>query len=265
MPPKRSEDAADTGGARAIERLVGILTVLAEEGRPLGIAEVAEGTGLPQATVHRLLGAFVASGWVDKDPATSRYRLGHSMLGPAAVALASAPLIERGQPILSRMSAIAEGANVLIGVIVGRNVVFLALASAGQESAMLSPGFSRPAHCSAAGKVLLAFLTPEERRRIFRGRTQLRRYTPNTITDLEALESHLEGVRHNGYAVDMGEFREYQRSVAVPIHDGSGHVIAAMVSSGTGDGMTPERLTFLRQEMSILADELSRQAGLDTD
>lgn len=264
MPHKRGSDLGDAGGATAVERLVGILTVLAEEGRPLGIAEVAEGTGLPQATVHRLLGSFLATGWVEKDAATSRYRLGHGILGPAAVALATAPLVERGQPIVNRMAEIAGG-TVLIGVLVGRNVVFLAVGSPAQESASLRPGFNRPAHCSAAGKVLLAFLSPEARRRVFRSRSQLRRYTPNTITDPEELEAHLEEVRHQGYGVDLGEFREYQRSVAVPIHGGDGKVIAAMVCSGRAERMTPEHMTFIREEMSILADELSRQAGLSQD
>jgi DNA-binding IclR family transcriptional regulator len=247
-----------------VERLVAVLTVLAEEGRPLGIAEVADGSGLPQATVHRLLAAFVASGWVEKDTATSRYRLGHGLLGPAAVALAHAPLIERGQPILNRMTEIA-GANCLLGVLVGRNVVFLAWGAGSQDSASIRPGLNRPAHCSAAGKVLLAFLPAEERRRVFRGRQELRRYTPATITSLPDLEAHLEHVRARGYATDMGEFREYQRSVAVPIHDATGHVVAAMVCSGQAERMTPEHMTSIRQEMSILAEELSRQAGLGED
>jgi DNA-binding IclR family transcriptional regulator len=186
------------------------------------------------------------------------------MLGPAAVALAHAPLLERGQPIIARMAEIAN-ANVLIGVLVGRNVVFLALSSAGQETATMRPGLTRPAHSSAAGKVLLASLTPEQRRRIFRGRKQLKQYTPNTITDIEELERHLDEVRRDGYAVDMGEFREYQRSVAVPIHDADGRVVAAMVCSGRIERMTPDHMIFLREEMSILADELSRQAGLVTD
>jgi DNA-binding IclR family transcriptional regulator len=259
MPGKPNGDS-DGSGAKAVERLVGILNVLAEEGRPLGVAEVAEGAGLPQATAHRLLTSFVAAGWVDKDAPTSRYRLGHSMLGPAAVALTNSPLLERGQPIIARMAQIA-GANVLIGVLVGRNVVFLALGSAGQETATMRPGLSRPAHSSAAGKVLLASLSAQERRRIFRGLQQLKQYTPNTITDLDELERHLEHVRREGYAIDMGEFREYQRSVAVPIHNADGHVIAAMVCSGRTDRMTPELLTFLREEMSILADQLSREAG----
>jgi DNA-binding IclR family transcriptional regulator len=260
MPAKSSGDA-DQAGAKAVERLVGILTVLAEEGRPLGIAEVADAASLPQATVHRLLTALRATGWVDKDAATARYRLGHSMLGPAAVALATAPLLERGQPILARVAEMAGG-PVLLGVLVGRNVVFLAISTPGQESATMRPGFTRPAHSSAAGKVLLAALTAEERRRLFRGRNRLRGYTDATITDVDELEAHLEAVRRQGYAYDMGEFREYQRSVAVPVTDAEGHVLAAMVCSGRTEQMTPERLTFLREEMSILADQLARQAGL---
>jgi DNA-binding IclR family transcriptional regulator len=261
MPARRHGDAGESG-AKAVERLVTVLTVLAEEGRPLGIAEVAEGTGLPQATAHRLLNAFVATGWVEKDAATARYRLGIGMLGPAAAALAHAPLVERGIPVLARMAEISK-ANVLLGVLVGRVVVFLA--SATNEASSLRPGISRPVHCSAAGKVLLAFMTQEERRRIFRGRREFRRYTDNTITSLEELEAQLDQVRAQGYALDMGEYRDYQRSVAVPVHDARGRVIAAMTCSGRVERMTPEHMAFVREEMGVVAEELSRQAGLADD
>jgi DNA-binding IclR family transcriptional regulator len=261
MPARRNGDAGEAG-AKAVERLVAVLTVLAEESRPLGIGEVADGAGLPQATAHRLLNAFVATGWVEKDAATARYRLGLGMLGPAAAALAHAPLVERGMPLLSRMAEISK-ANVLLGVLVGRNVVFLATAT--HESATIRPGISRPVHCSAAGKVLLAFMPTEERARVFRGRRQFRQYTEHTITTLDDLNAHLEQVRARGWAVDMGEYRDYQRSVAVPVHDARGRVIAAMTCSGRLERMTPEHMSFVREEMSVLAEELSRQSGLSDD
>jgi DNA-binding IclR family transcriptional regulator len=254
----------EASGTKAVERLVSIMTVLAEEGRPLGIGEVAEGAGLPQATAHRLLNAFVATGWVDKDPSTSRYRIGNGILGPAAVALAHAPLIERGQPIIDRMAEVANMTSVL-AVLVGRNVVYLARSSPTHAVSSYRAGMTRPAHCSASGKAMLAFRSPEERARLFRGRRQLRQFTPNTITEIEELEKHLDQARRNGYAVEHGEFREYQHGIAVPIHDASGRVIAAMSCTGHAESLTAERIAFLREEMAVLGEELSRQAGLGSD
>lgn len=242
--------------------MTAIILALAEEGRPLGVGEVAEAAGLPQATVHRLLNALLAPGWVEKDPLTTHYRLGHGLLGPAAVTLSNSPLVERAQPMLNQVvEAAGAGAISLVAVLVGRTVVFLARSGTERDRSTLLPGLSRPAHCSASGKVLLAFLSAEERHRLYRGKKQLRQFTPNTITDVDTLEAQLNTVRAKGYAVEDGEYREYMRAVAVPVHGADGHVIAAIACSGRVELMTADHLAFIREEMTLLAEDLSQQAG----
>src|SRR5260221_5820643 len=94
-------ESADAAGSKAVERIAAIMGFLAEEGRPMGVLEVSEAAGLPQATVHRLLKALSLPGWVEKDQATARYRLGYGLLGPAVSSLAHSSLIEKAQPILN--------------------------------------------------------------------------------------------------------------------------------------------------------------------
>jgi IclR family transcriptional regulator, acetate operon repressor len=256
----RGGDSGDHAASRTVERVVSLLLALAEEARPMAVTELAEATGWPQATVHRLLTSLQATGWVEKDTITSRYKLGYGMLGPAAVALTTSALVERAQPIINRIAELGQ-ANCLLAVLVGRQVVYLARAAPGQETSILQPGLNRPAHSSAAGKVLLAFLPGEQRERLYRGRTRLHQFTPRTIVDVAELLPVLEGVRAQGYATEDGEYREYMRSVAVPVHAVDGSVIAAITCSGRPDRMTDEHMGWLKEEMGHLADELSRQIG----
>src|SRR3954462_10461823 len=120
-----SVESVDAGGSKAVERVTAIVSILAEEGRPLGVLEISEAVGLPQATVHRFLKALAQPGWIEKDGGSGRYRLGYGLLGPAVSTLAHSDLIEQAQPILnSALEVGGPGTNCLLGVLVGRTVVF---------------------------------------------------------------------------------------------------------------------------------------------
>jgi DNA-binding IclR family transcriptional regulator len=245
-----------------VERTLAIIRLLAEERRSLGVAEIGASTGLPQATVHRLLATLVGSGWVDQSRYTARYRLGHGILGSAAIALAHAPLLERGRPFLARVAELS-GLSAYLSVLVGRRVTFLARATAQDGKPNdFHAGITQPAHCTAAGKVLLAYLPAEERRALYKETRVLRRYTERTITDPAVLADELHTIAARGYAMDSGEFGDQYRSVAVPVRDDTGAVIAALSCGGFEDLMTPRLMERMRGEMVVLADELSHQLGL---
>ncbi len=78
---------------------------------------------------------------------------------------------------------------------------------------MTSVGKILPLHCGAAGKVLLAYLSDKERKRILYGKP-LAKFTPSTITDPALLEADLEQIRLDGYAVSVGEREEGAYSVS---------------------------------------------------
>jgi DNA-binding IclR family transcriptional regulator len=72
----------------------------------------------------------------------------------------------------------------------------------------------------------------------------------------------LDAIARRGYATDCGEFNERYRSLAVPVRDDTGAVIAALSCGGFEERWTPRLMEHLRGEMIVLADELSRQLGL---
>jgi len=242
-----------------------ILRILAEERRSLGVTDVVHETGLPQATVHRLLATLVDQGWVERSAHTSRYRFGPGILGTTAVALAHAPLLDRGRPVLARLASSFQ-LDSFLSALVGRRVVFLArVAASSKNSEEFHAGIRQPAHCTAAGKALLAFLPEAERRALFRDQEELRRYAPGTITDPAALERELAAVRTAGYAEDHGEFVEAWRSVAVPVFSAAGVAVAALSCGGLASRMNPEKLNALRSELLLAAEDLSHQLGMQEE
>jgi DNA-binding IclR family transcriptional regulator len=102
-------------------------------------------------------------------------------------------------------------------------------------------GMRLPAHCSGVGKVLMAHLLPEERRKLIHDKG-LPRFTENTLTDAKVLEDELTKIRMQCFAIDNEEIMDSLRCVATPIRDQTGNVISAMGISGPVSRMKGERL-----------------------
>jgi DNA-binding IclR family transcriptional regulator len=98
-----------------------------------------------------------------------------------------------------------------------------------------------PAHCTASGKVQLAFESQDRLVELF-GERPLRQLTPNTITDFGGLRDHLGEVTRAGYAIDNEELEEGVRCVAAPVRDYSHRVVAGIGLSGPVSRLTPERI-----------------------
>jgi DNA-binding IclR family transcriptional regulator len=246
---------------RSVQRALAILRLLAEVRKPLGVAEVAQATGLPPATAHRLLVTLVEEGWADQDPQSTQYELGSDILGTAAVALAYSPFIQSAKATLSDISELS-GLNSYAGVRVGRRVAYLASARGrdGHDS-KFRVGVVEQAHAIADGKVLLAYMEPKELKALYAGRNELRAFTPKTITSFEALERELAEVRARGFAMDRGERTEGWSWVSVPVRGRRGRVVAAIVAGGSDAVATPEKLDWLAHEMRIAAEQLSIRLG----
>ncbi|MFN8160229.1 MAG: IclR family transcriptional regulator [Solirubrobacterales bacterium] len=191
------------GGVQAIARAASVLRALedAPGGRSLG--EIALAVGLPKSTVHRLVGAMAAEGLVT--PASG----GKVRLGSALAQLGSAARRGLGEelgPLLRSLNAEIDE-TVDLSVLEGRGMRFLdQVPAAHRLRAVSAPGAEFPLHCTANGKAVLAALGPEAAAGLLPPRP--RAFTPNTITDLQALRSELEEVRNSGVAFDREEHTE---------------------------------------------------------
>jgi DNA-binding IclR family transcriptional regulator len=120
-------------------------------------------------------------------------------------------------------------------------------------------GRRMPPHCTAAGKVLLAALPPDELDRILR--TGLEPFTPHTITDPDELREELARVRQGGYAAAREELERGLNVVAVPIYDHTAQVVASISVAGPAYRVTPERFPELAARLMDTATHISAQLG----
>jgi IclR family transcriptional regulator, acetate operon repressor len=209
---------------QSIRRAFDVLGALA--GGPLGVTEVADRAGLPKSTAARLLTTLAREGAVEQVPGDTQYRLGPRLATLAAGLTPARSLAAVAHPILIDLAATA-GEAAGLSVPDGELVHYIDQVDTPNPVSVRDWTGSRvPLHAVSSGQVLLAFRPPAALDRYLE--RPLERFTPRTITDPDALRDRLREVQRDGYAWVREEFDEGINSVAAPIADVSGEVVAAV-------------------------------------
>ena len=244
---------------RAVERAVQILSSLDDEHPERSLSEIVQATGLHKATTHRILMTLLNCGFVDRTAGGEKYRLGLRMIG---LGLGVLNRFDFRQEALAHMEQLVERFQETcdLGVFDRGQVLDLEVVH-GKYALTVAARVGRhlPAHCTAGGKVLLAFLPPEVVEPVLDA--PLAAYTENTITSSARLREELEVVRQRGYVLDDEEFEAGIRAVAVPVRDVGGSVIAQMSILGPTNRLTPERVPEIAQALKESASAISVQGG----
>ncbi len=239
-------DPRPAGSVQSVDRALSLLEELARADAPIGVAELAERTGLAQGTAHRLLHGLQLRGYV-RQGASRKY-----VVGPAALRLGDAAqrsLARSAEPCLAELVGLSgETAN--LAVLEGDDVVYVAQVPSPHTLRMFAEvGRHVPPHSTAVGKVLLAALPPERAVALLR-RTGMAARTPRTITELDAMLAELEAVREAGWAADEEEQETGVRCLAVPVGVEE-QVLAAMSLSGPAErfagGQDPAMVALVRR------------------
>jgi DNA-binding IclR family transcriptional regulator len=242
---------------RAVERAVQILSSLDDEHPERSLSEIAQATGLHKATTHRILKTLLNCGFVDRTADGGKYRLGLGMIG---LGLGVLNRLDFRQEALSQMEQLVERFQEAcdLGIFDRGQVLELEVVH-GKYALTVAARVGRhlPAHCTAGGKVLLAFLPPEVVEPVLSA--PLAAYTGNTITSPARLRGELEVVRQQGYGLDNEEFEVGICAVGVPIRDIEGNVIAQMSILGPTSRLTTERIPEITQALVEAASAISVQ------
>lgn len=248
------------GSVQSVNRALDLLEALARGEAPMGVGEVAEATGLPQATTHRLLRSLLVRGYVRTD-STRKYAIGTAALRLGDAAQRS--LARSARPYLADVVAFShETAN--LAMLEGDDVVYVAQVASPHTLRMFAEvGRHVPPHTTAVGKILLAAMPTERAVAILR-RTGLPRHTATTITDVDAFLHELDLTRQQGWAVDEQEHEAGVRCVAVPVGEGR-RVLAALSVSGPADrfagGRTPGLVEHMREVARTFAATMAPVAA----
>lgn len=230
-PAPRTAGRGQPGPEEARESVAGRISLIIDAfdvtSPSLSLSQLTKRTGLPKSTVHRMADQLVHLRWLERSP--NGYRLGIRFFEVGGLVAARGHLRERSLPFLQDLQASSRAA-VHLGVLDGGDVVILEkLWGHGAPDLPTRVGGRMPAHCTAAGKALLAYAPEATVEGVISGGLDQR--TPRTIADPDALRTELAAVRRNQWAVESEEHVRGLRCVAAPIR-GAGRAIAAVSVSG---------------------------------
>jgi IclR family transcriptional regulator, pca regulon regulatory protein len=254
--------------SQSLERGLAILECFKPERPVLGVADIADELGMSRSTTHRYIITLVALGFLEQD-AQRKYRLGLKVTDLGLSALSSTGLPQQARPYLEELRRrTSYTAN--IAVLDGAEILYVDRARAwrrGQDEVDLNlrPGSRLPAYCTSLGKVLLAFL-PQAAQRELIGEMTLTRRGPNTITSKRALRTELDRVLKDGMAVNDEELAEGLYSIAAPVRNEAGEVVAAVnIAAHSSMISLADLVGALAPHLVATADNISARLGYRRD
>lgn len=210
---------------RAIDRGMAVLRAFSGSRVQLSLAEVASEAGISRAAARRILLTFVELGYVGMGD--GRFFLRPRILELGIAYLSGLTLREIALPHMEQLSA-EVGESCSLAVLDAQDVVYVARIPVRRIiTGVITIGTRFPAYATSLGRVLLAGLEAPELD-AYLSKVWLRPFTERTVTSIEDLEAALEEVRRDGYALVEEELEVDLVSVAAPVHDGTGRVIAAV-------------------------------------
>lgn len=243
-----------------LDKAFDLLERLQESDEPLSLDALVKESGLARTTVYRILQNLHRRGYVEKDALTGAYRLGLKLLELGNHVKRRQTLRELALPWMEELrEKFQETVN--LATLHEGEVLYLEILESPHPIRMAGHlGVHDPAHATALGKSMLAYLEDDEVHQILQERG-LRRLTRKTLSDRTTLQAELARVRAMGYAVDDEESVEGGRCVGVPIFGPQGKPIAALSISGPLVRIPDKRIPLIARELKKAASEISRQLG----
>ncbi|NUO44929.1 MAG: helix-turn-helix domain-containing protein [Streptomyces sp.] len=242
---------------RSLERGLAVIRAFDADHPELTLSEVARASELTRAAARRFLLTLADLGYVHADGRT--FRLTPRVLELGYSYLAGFSLAQIAEPHLEQLVERTRESSSLC-VLDGDEIVYVARVPARRiMTAAITVGTRFPAHVTSVGRVILAHL-PAEKRELVLSRADLRALTPRTIVSVALLRAELDRVRGQGYAVVDQELEEGLRSVAAPVRDRDGEVVAAV-----NIPVHASRNTVASVRRDLLPHLLDTVAGIEAD
>jgi len=233
-----------------------ILQALSESDEEMGVTGLSNRVGLSISTTHRILDTLVEIGYVQRNKETHRYRLGFGLL-QIGLQLYKKYLVHPDIELTLKELAGQTGETAKLGILYGGKMIYLGVVESSNSLRFVSKaGESAPPHCTAMGKVLLAFLSDSERTKIINSLLPLRVFTKNTIQTEQKLLEVLVLIHSCRYAIDDEEYVDGSRGIAVPVLDSHNDVIAAISISGPSTRLSIDTLLMKLPLLQTSAQQL---------
>src|ERR1700738_4260283 len=231
-----ADPVRDAGMVQSVDRAIAILEVLAAEGAQAG-ADIARALGVHRSTALRLLATLERRGLVERAPSRAKYHLGLRLPQRASLVSGDFDLRNLARSVCAGLAE-TLGETVTLDVLEGGEIVPIEQASGSSSVVSVNwLGRRTPVHCTASGKVILAFADDIVRQRVLA--RPLEPLTPRSIVDVSELEKQLAAARIAGYARTFEELEMGLDAIAAPVYSADGEVVAAIDVSGPAHRLQP--------------------------
>jgi DNA-binding IclR family transcriptional regulator len=248
-----SEEASDQYIVPALRRGLAVLGLFAHDRRVITLPEIVRELGVSRATAFRLAYTLEADGYLQRAPHSNAFRLGINLLSLGFEYLGSLDLVEVARPIVEELRDRAD-VSAHLGVQDGVEVVYvLSAPSRHRLRSNVTVGARREMHAASIGRVLMFDSTPDELRQLFQG-VDMRAHFPHAPADADALYAEVQAQRRQGYVAYRSRFAEGLYSVAAPVRDASGRIVAGVNISDY------ESIPAMQELEGRLKDEVLRAA-----
>lgn len=212
---------------KSLSRGVHVLHCFTPDAPHQSLTAIAQALDIPKGSAFRIVSTLEQLGFLEQDKTTKLYRLGIKVLALSQAHLAGLEYPGMALPHLEEL-AIDTQESASMAVLDGHEIVYVARASIRRVMrSNLFVGSRLPAYCTSMGKVLLAYLSTEELEQTLNA-TEFERFTHRTVTSAGDLTASLPEVRERGYAISDRELDRTLRSIAAPVLNASGEVVAAI-------------------------------------
>ena len=234
-----------------------ILQALVEEGRAMSIQHIAQVTGLPSSTIHRIAQELIACGFVSKNESTKDYGLGAETWVLAMKMKNSDYLLKMADTEMERLNLLSKETVHLIAPEHDQAVYIGKKEALYQIQLRSRIGWRIPLQCTSAGKLILAYQS-EEWVKTYLENNPLKHYTDHTIIREPEFFKELEQIRAQGFSIDNREHNPDIVCVSAPIFDGEGRLVATI-------GISAPDYRFTTKMALSLAPEVKKSAQTITE
>jgi DNA-binding IclR family transcriptional regulator len=242
-----------------------ILKSLSVDQPELTLSEVAELVDVSKSTACRLIQTLESEGFMHQNIHFNTYSLGSSVLALSNTVINQLAILKGTTYFLKKLT-IQTGESSHIAILENTDVIYLKKEDNQHRVQLLSHiGRRNPAHCTASGQAILAFLNPATIEKLFE--TGLAPSTKYTIISVPQLQQTLATIRRQGYSISKGEFLENIVSVGAPIYNKQNQVFASISVAGPKERMLPnlQRIVDSVLFTSISITEYIQAHGKDVD
>lgn len=243
----------------SVKNALRVLNSFSPEQPEVTVGELSLQLGLAKSTVSRLLTTLASEGFVIKDPENRKYRLGISILALSGIISSNFEITKEAAPVVNKLvNDLGETAHLTI--LDGTDTIYIHKEECTHAVRILTYlGKRNPAYCTSSGKVLLAYSDQQVIDDVIAG--GFKSFTKSTITNEKQLLSELKKVREKGFSFSQNEILEGVTSVAAPIYDYTGKVVAAITVVGPHQRISANKVPVYAKKVIDASKEASERLG----